>query len=104
MPGEFLDHGCSLYLVGVHWARVCLTDVAKEVFDRCAVTNEGERLTRDGERITREDENFLITLDYEFLEDFEYHLPGKLKRVHSWKRSVDKLQYIVLCIRSFETH
>ena len=65
-----------------------VTDVATKVLSRCAVTNEGQRLTREGERVTREDENFKITLDYEFLEDFEYHTPGKLKRAHSIRRLV----------------
>lgn len=79
----------------------CLvTDVAKQVLDRCAVTNEQQRGERECDRITREDENFEITLDYEFLEDFEHHPPGKLKRFRSLIRSVffdDIYSYRIIC-------
>ena len=39
-----------------------LTEVAEEVFNRCAVSNEAE--------VGKDDKNYTITFNYEFLEDF----------------------------------
>ena len=52
---------------------LCCTDVAVIVFNKCTKDNNGKPVPLEGggtEVVTQDSNNFKITFDYEFLEDF----------------------------------
>ena len=64
--------GSPHYLILLIVYELINTDVAEEVFNRCAISNEDE--------FGKDDPNYKITMNYEFLEDFREPKPGRLTR------------------------
>ena len=58
---------------------LCCTDIAVIVFNNCTTDNIGKMVPGGTEVVTRDSEHFMVTFDYEFLEDF------REKKTQGWQ-------------------
>ena len=65
---------------------VYYTDIAVTVFNKCTEDNNGDPIPGGTEVVTKDSDDFKVTFNYEFLEDF------REKTTEGWQRRMSRKQ------------
>lgn len=77
-----------IIVTGVIISIVHYTDIAVTVFNQCTNDNNGMPIPGGTEVVTKDSDDFMVTFDYEFLEDFHEKPPEERQRRTSRKQNV----------------